>query len=219
MEIFLCLYNQWDATCKRYSILELNDPYSFKVELPSPKDILCQEWLKLAQWFWRRRIWSMYFRYFVIFSFWKRASRHLNNFNPLHPGMLSAKFGINWTIGFGEEHLISVRLLFRYSPPHHSKRIWPFFWKKMNLLHPRMFCVKYDWAWPSCSGEKDENVKSLQRWRRTTKKFRSEKLTWAYGCTDVHITFSPHFMICFVSQKLFLIKLLQSIDVKPNKDK
>jgi hypothetical protein len=26
-----------------------------KLESPSPKDDLCQVWLKLAQWFWRRR--------------------------------------------------------------------------------------------------------------------------------------------------------------------
>ena len=27
-----------------------------KLESPSPKDALCQVWLKLAQWFWRRRL-------------------------------------------------------------------------------------------------------------------------------------------------------------------
>ena len=27
-----------------------------KLEFPSPKDDLCQVWLKLAQWFWRRKI-------------------------------------------------------------------------------------------------------------------------------------------------------------------
>ena len=26
-----------------------------KLEPPSPKDVLCQVWLKLAQWFWKRR--------------------------------------------------------------------------------------------------------------------------------------------------------------------
>ena len=30
-------------------VLHLN-----KLESPSPKDALCQDWLKLAQWFWRR---------------------------------------------------------------------------------------------------------------------------------------------------------------------
>ena len=31
------------------------DLYLNKLESPSPKDALCQVWLKLAQWFWRRR--------------------------------------------------------------------------------------------------------------------------------------------------------------------
>ena len=28
--------------------------YLKKLESPSPKDTLCQDWLKLAQWFWKR---------------------------------------------------------------------------------------------------------------------------------------------------------------------
>ena len=38
-----------------------------KLESPSPKDALCQDWLKLAQWFWRKDflISSMYFCDFV----------------------------------------------------------------------------------------------------------------------------------------------------------
>ena len=43
--------------------------------LNSIKDVLCHVWLKLAQWFWRRTFFlllSMYFRYFVIISPWKR---------------------------------------------------------------------------------------------------------------------------------------------------
>ena len=47
-----------------------------KFESPSSKDALGQVWLKLAQWFWRRRFFlfsTMYFRYFVIISPWKRA--------------------------------------------------------------------------------------------------------------------------------------------------
>ena len=77
-----------------------------KLESPSPKDTLCQVWLKLAQWFWRRR-----FFYFVnVFSlfrnylpFEKAGPFIWTNLNPLHPGMLCAKFGWNWPIGSGEE--------------------------------------------------------------------------------------------------------------------
>ena len=52
-------------------VLHLN-----KLESPSSKDALCQDWLKLAQWFLEKRIFkkkipSMYFRYFVIISLGK----------------------------------------------------------------------------------------------------------------------------------------------------
>ena len=52
-------------------VLHLN-----KLESPSPKNALCQVWLKLAQWFWRRRFLNfvhVFFRYFTINSPWKRA--------------------------------------------------------------------------------------------------------------------------------------------------
>ena len=45
------------------------------IESPSPKDALCQVWLKLAQWFWRRRFLNFVnvFFYFVTISPLKRA--------------------------------------------------------------------------------------------------------------------------------------------------
>ena len=46
----------------------------------------------------------MYFRYFVIISPWKRAWPFIwLNSNLLHPRMLCAKFGWNWSRGSGEE--------------------------------------------------------------------------------------------------------------------
>ena len=67
---------------------------------------------------------------------------------------------------------------------------WPFIWTNLNPLHPRMFCAKFGWNWPSGSGEEDENVKSLRRrqqrqQRRTTDKLWSEKLTWAFGSGEL----------------------------------
>ena len=39
----------------------------------------------------------MYFHYFIIISPWKRAGPFIwTNLNPLHPGILCAKFGSNW---------------------------------------------------------------------------------------------------------------------------
>ena len=78
-----------------------------KLESPSPKDALCQVWLKLVQWFLRSRFFkisSMYFSYFVIISPWKRAGLFIwGNLNALHPKMLYAKFGWNWPSGSVEE--------------------------------------------------------------------------------------------------------------------
>ena len=68
------------------------------------------------------------------------------------------------------------------------KGAWSFIWTNLNPLHPRMICTKFDWIWPSGSGEEDENVKSLQRRQRrrqTTDKFWSEKLTWAFGSGEL----------------------------------
>ena len=68
-----------------------------KLESPSPKDALCQVWLKLAQWFWIRRF---YFRYFIIISPWKRVGPFIwTNLSPHHPKLLCAKFGWNWLSG------------------------------------------------------------------------------------------------------------------------
>ena len=46
-----------------------------KLESPSPKDALCQVWLKLAQWFWRRR----FFNFINVFSLF-------HNYLPLERG-------------------------------------------------------------------------------------------------------------------------------------
>ena len=47
---------------------------------------------------------SMYFRYFVILSPWKRAGPFIwTNLNLLHPRMLCDKFGWNWPSDSGEE--------------------------------------------------------------------------------------------------------------------
>ena len=111
----------------------------------------------------------MYFQYFVIISPWKRAGPFIwTNLNPLHPRMLCAKFGWNWPSGSGEEDFLISSMYFCYFviiPPW--KRAGPFIWTNLNPLHPRMLCAKFGWNWPSSSGVKDENVKSLQMDRQT----------------------------------------------------
>ena len=58
-----------------------------KRESPSSKDTLCQVWLKLVQWFWRKRFLEIllkHFHHFVIISPWKRAGPFIwTNLNSL----------------------------------------------------------------------------------------------------------------------------------------
>ena len=70
-----------------------------KLESPLPKHALCKVWLILAQWFWRRRFLKVvnFFYYFPIISPLGRACLFIwTNLNPLHPGILCAKFRWNW---------------------------------------------------------------------------------------------------------------------------
>ena len=59
-----------------------------KLESSSPKDTLCQIWLKLAQWFWRRR----FFNFVNVFSLFRKylplekgGALHLNKLKSPSP--------------------------------------------------------------------------------------------------------------------------------------
>ena len=62
--------------------------FFIKLESPSPKDALCQVWLKLAQWFWRR----FFFNFVNVFSLFpnylplgKGGALHLNKLDSPLP--------------------------------------------------------------------------------------------------------------------------------------
>ena len=59
-----------------------------KLESPPPKDALCQVWLKLAQWFWRKRFLNS-INVFSLFSNYlpleKDRALHLNKLESLSP--------------------------------------------------------------------------------------------------------------------------------------
>ena len=69
----------------------------YKLESPSPKDAMCQVWLKLAQWFWRKRflnsvnVFSLY-RYYLPLE--KGGALHLNKLESPSPKdvLICAKF-------------------------------------------------------------------------------------------------------------------------------
>ena len=76
--------------------------YLNKIEPPSPKDELCQVWLKLARWFMRRRFFkfvNIFSQFRNYFSFEKGGVLHLKKLTSLTPRMLCAKFGWNLSSG------------------------------------------------------------------------------------------------------------------------
>ena len=64
-----------------------------KLEFPSPKDYLCQVWLKLTQWFWRGRFlkfvnaFSQFYNYLPLEKNWPFVWTILN---PIYPRMICA---------------------------------------------------------------------------------------------------------------------------------
>ena len=83
-----------------------------KLQSPSARDALCHVWLKLAQWFWRKR----FLNFINLFSHFREGSIIWINLKSLHPGILCAQFAWSWPSGSGKEDLfnfVSVFLLFR----------------------------------------------------------------------------------------------------------
>ena len=97
-----------------------------KLKSPSPKDALCKDWLKLAQWSWRRGFLDFVNVFSLIIFPWKRAGPFIwINLNLLHPKTLCAKFGWNWLSGSGEEdffNFVNIFLLFRNYLPFKKGR-------------------------------------------------------------------------------------------------
>jgi hypothetical protein len=103
---FLKIFNVFLLFCY-YLPLEKGYPLLLnKLQSPSPKNDLCQVWLKLAQWFCRTRFSNdtIQFYSFVIISPLKRTWPFIwTNLNFLHPRILCTKVDSIWPIGSGEE--------------------------------------------------------------------------------------------------------------------
>ena len=120
-----------------------------KFESPSPKDALCQFWLKLAQWFWGKRFLNfvdVFLQFRNNFPL-KRAGPFIwTNLNLVHARMHCAKFGWHSPSGSIEEDFEISSMYFLYfviiSP---WKRAESFIWTNLNTLHPTMLCAKFGW--------------------------------------------------------------------------
>ena len=77
-----------------------------KFESPSSTDAMGHVWLKLVQWFLRRRF-IYFFNVFSLFRNYlplKRVKPFIRtNLNSLHPRILCVKFGWSWPSGYWEE--------------------------------------------------------------------------------------------------------------------
>ena len=84
-----------------------------KLKFSLPRDAFCQDWMKLANWFYNR-IFSN-FGYFVIISpLEKYMVLHWINLYTHYPRMLCAKFGWNWPTGSVEDDFKMLSTYFHY---------------------------------------------------------------------------------------------------------
>ena len=143
-----------------------------KIESPSPKDALCQVWLKLAQWFWRRG----FFNFVNVFSLF-------HNYLPLEKGRALYLNKLKFPF-------LILSMNFRYFWIICSwKRVGLFIWTNLNPLHPKMLCTKIGWNWPSGSGRKDFLILSMyfhyfviiSPWKRAGPSFEQTWIPFTQG--------------------------------------
>ena len=140
------------------SLWELNgSSFEYKIESNSPKDALCQVWLKLAQWFWRRRflnfanVFSLFYNYLPLE---KIRALHLNKLESPLPKDALCQVWMQLAQSFWRRRFLNffnVFSLFRNYLPLEEGRALHL--NKTNPLHPRMLCAKLGWNWLSGSWE------------------------------------------------------------------
>ena len=125
-----------------------------KLVSPSPKDALCQVWLILAQWFWRR-----YFNFVNVFWLFcnypfleKGGALHLKKLESLLLEDELCQVWLKLAKWFWRGrflNFVNVFLLFcNYIP---FEKIGAVHLNKTESLQPRMLCAKFGWYWPSGS--------------------------------------------------------------------
>ena len=116
-----------------------------KFESPSPKDNLCQVWLKLAQWFWRRRLLNdptplLHFSDYLPFEYC--LALYLNKLefpspkNNLYQVWLIL---VSWFLRRFFKIFCVFLLVYYYFP---LGKGYPLHLYKLESSHPRMICAK-----------------------------------------------------------------------------
>ena len=127
-----------------------------KLASTSTKDVLCQDKLILAQWFWRRRFFNFVkvFCYFVIISLEKGRALHLKKLESDALWQVWLKLAQwFWRLKKILKFPQCIFTIFVIISPW--KKAGPFIWTKLNPLQPGILCAKLGWNWPSSSGEED----------------------------------------------------------------
>ena len=147
------------------SLWELNGSSLNKINSHSPKDALCQVWLKLAQWFRRGR----FLNFVNVFSLF-RNYLHFEKVGALHLKKLEysslkdslCKVWLKLAQWFWRGRFfkfIQCISLFRNYLPLENCRALPLY--KVDPLYSRMLCTKFGWYWLRGSGEEDFLISSM----------------------------------------------------------
>ena len=118
--------------------------HSNKYEFPSPKDGMCQFWLKLAEWF-RRRESLNFVNVFLLFYFYLPLERDIapylkNRGSPLSQKSFVPRFGWNWPSCSGEDLKIRpcIFAILVLSPLYLNKLGFPLFKDVSNQVWLKM---------------------------------------------------------------------------------
>ena len=120
-------FHQWFFTISKLSPLRKRWALHLNYfKSPSPKDALCQVWLKLVKWFLGRRFSYIVnvFHYFVIISPWKRTGPFLNTLEFHSPKVARCRVWLKLAQWFLERrflNFVNVFSLFRSFALHLNK--------------------------------------------------------------------------------------------------
>ena len=138
VNVFLLFHNYMYLPLKKDVAHHLN-----KLDSPSSKDALCQVWLKIAQWFWRRflnfvNVFLLFHNYMYL-PLEKDVALHLNKLDSPSPqGSFVSSLVEIGTVVLKKKLSMYFSYFILNSP---WKRVWPFIWTNLNPLHPRCFNV------------------------------------------------------------------------------
>ena len=96
--------------------------------------------------------------------------------------------------------VLQHKMYFLYSVTNSSlKNVWPFVWRNLNPLHPRMLCAKFDRYRPLDFKENDKNVKCYDKVNKN-----NNLITMENGNISIHQIRKAHLSFNFSSGELII---------------